>query len=283
MLYADLHAHTTASDGTATPTELVEAAKRLGLMYLAVTDHDTTSGVPAALEAAAREGIRLIPGVELSAEGPPGKAHLLGLGIDPFYAPLNDTLADISEKRRTRNVKIAARLRELGIPLTLEAVTESAPDGANVGRPHFAQWLLANGHVTSLQEAFNIYLADTGKAYFGRDTLTPEESINLIHDAGGFCLLAHPHVVKLAQQEKIEQRVVALKALGMDGIEVYYGKHTIAETEKYLRLAQKYDLLVTGGSDFHGTNKADVHLSEVFNGERLPADKISPAILAKAR
>jgi hypothetical protein len=283
MIYADLHAHTTASDGTSTPTELVEEAKRAGLTYLAVTDHDTMAGVPEALEAAKQAGIFLIPGVELSAEGPPGKAHLLGLGVDPLFEPMNETLAQISEFRRQRNEKIAARLRELGIPITLEAVTALAPVGANVGRPHFAQWLVEQGHVSSIHDAFNRYLADDGKAYIERETLTPEASIRLIHEAGGVCLLAHPMLVRLSQQEKIEQRIAALKEMGMDGIEVYYHSHTVAETERLLRLAQKYDLLISGGSDFHGTNKKDVFLGLVNQGQRLPADRISSRILETAR
>jgi predicted metal-dependent phosphoesterase TrpH len=283
MIYADLHAHTTASDGTSTPTELVEEAKRAGLTYLAVTDHDTMAGVPEALEAAKQAGIFLIPGVELSAEGPPGKAHLLGLGVDPLFEPMNETLAQISEFRRQRNEKIAARLRELGIPITLEAVTALAPAGANVGRPHFAQWLVEEGHVSSIQDAFNRYLADDGRAYIERETLTPKASIRLIHEAGGVCLLAHPMLVRLSQQEKIDQRIAALKEMGMDGIEVYYHSHTVAETERLLRLAQKYDLLISGGSDFHGTNKKDVFLGLVNQGQRLPADRISSRILETAR
>ena len=283
MIYADLHAHTTASDGTLTPTELVQLGRQVGLTFLAITDHDTTAGVAEAQAAAQREGIRLLPGVELSADGPPGKCHLLGLGIDPAHPGLNATLADISEKRRTRNEHIAARLRALKIPVTLEEVTASAPPGANVGRPHFAQWLLDRRHANSIADAFDRYLADGKAAYIERDTLTPEACISLIHEAGGVCLLAHPTLIRLAAQEKIEQRILALKERGMDGFEVYYPAHSVAETERLHRLAEKAGLLISGGSDFHGATKPTIKLGYLRDNERLPADRISTKIREMAR
>lgn len=280
--FADFHAHTTASDGTFTPTELVRAALAAGLTYLAVTDHDTTAGIPEALAAARGTGLRLLPGVELSAEGPPGKCHLLGLGIDPFHTQLNSTLAALSENRRARNEKMAARLRTLGVSITLEEVTQAAPPGANVGRPHFAQVLLDRGVVSSLKEAFDRFLGDNKAAYIEKETLSPADCIALVHEAGGLCFLAHPSLVRLAAHETDETRLTALKALNIDGVEAYYSSHTPAQTEKYLRLAEKLGLRVTGGSDFHGANKPDIPLGIVNDGKRLPAPLLPSVLLEKS-
>lgn len=268
----DLHAHTTASDGTLRPTELVQAAAVIGLSVLAVTDHDTTAGVAEAQQAAIPLGIRLVPGVELSAEGPPGKCHLLGLGVDPFYPRLTQTLAELSENRRQRNTKIVARLNALGIPITVEEVIAAAPPGANVGRPHVAAALVARGAVQSLAEAFQLYLGDGKPAAVEKDTLTPAEAIALIHEAGGKCFLAHPGLLRLAEHETYESRILALKKLGMDGIEAYYSSYGPAEEALFVRLAEKHQLLVTGGSDFHGANKPHVPLGIVRSGSPLTLD-----------
>lgn len=276
--YADFHAHTTASDGTFTPTELVRAAHDAGLTYLAVTDHDTTHGVPEAMQAAKENGIRLLPGVELSAEGQPGKCHLLGLGIDPDHGPLIDTLRQLSENRRQRNEKMAQRLTGLGVPITLEEVTAAAPPGANVGRPHFADVLVQKGYVRDKYEAFARYLGDDAAGYVEKETLSPADAIRLVHDAGGYCFLAHPALVKMNEHETFETRWAAYQALGLDGIEAYYNLHTPAQTERFVRLAQKLNLLVTGGSDFHGANKPDVRLGEVIDGAKLNAELL-PEVL----
>lgn len=276
--YADFHTHTTASDGTFTPTELVRAAKDAGLTYLAVTDHDTTAGVAEAYRAAQENGIRLLTGVELSADGPPGKCHLLGLGIDPNFGPLNDTLRELSENRRQRNEKMAQRLTKLGVSVTLDEVTQAAPRGANVGRPHFADVLVAKGYVRDKYEAFARYLGDDAAGYVEKETLSPADAIRLVHDAGGYCFLAHPALVKMKEHETFETRWGAYQALGLDGIEAYYHLHTPAQTERFVRLSQKMNLLVTGGSDFHGAHKPDVRLGAVVDGEKLNVDLL-PEVL----
>jgi 3',5'-nucleoside bisphosphate phosphatase len=278
----DLHAHTTASDGTATPTELVHTAKAANLSLLAVTDHDTTAGVAEAQAAARDLGIRLMPGVELSTRGNPGSCHLLGLGIDPTHAELNETLARLSEARRARNALICERLTALGIPVTLAEVTAIAPPGANVGRPHFAQWLIQNGVVKTNEEAFQRYLADGASAYLPKDDLSPAEAIALVHKAGGLCFVAHPGLLKLAAHETEETRIRAYAELGLDGIEAYYSNHTPAQTERFLRLATKRNLLVTGGSDFHGANRPTAPLGIVREGQPLPASLLPERLLALA-
>lgn len=275
---ADLHAHTTASDGTFTPQELARAAADLGLTYLAVTDHDTTAGVPAAQIAARGLGVRLIPGVELSAKGAPGECHLLGLGIDPSHAGLNEKLRLLSDNRTTRNALMAERLTALGMPLSLEEVTAVAPLGANVGRPHFAQAMVARGYVATMQEAFDRWLGDGKPGNLPKATLPPAEAIALVHDAGGLCFLAHPGLLRMQEHETYETRLRQLKDAGLDGIEAYYQQHSPAQTERFLRLAEKFGLLVTGGSDFHGANKPDVPLGIVYDGAALPADRL-PAVL----
>ena len=279
--YADFHAHTTASDGTFTPTELVHAAHDAGLTYLAVTDHDTTHGVAEAIRVAREIGVHLLPGVELSAEGAPGKCHLLGLGIDPDHAPLNDTLRQLSENRRQRNEKMAVRLTTLGVAITLEEVTRAAPRGANVGRPHFADVLVTKGYVRDKTEAFARYLGDDAVGYVEKETLSPADAIRLIHDAGGYCFLAHPALVKMAEHETFETRWAAYQALGMDGIEAYYHSHSPVQTERFVRLAQKMNLMVTGGSDFHGANKPDVHLGAIVDGNKLAANLLPRVLLDK--
>jgi hypothetical protein len=279
--YADLHAHTTASDGTFTPEELVRAAADFGLTYLAVTDHDTTAAVPMAQEAARGFGIKLIPGVELSARGAPGECHLLGLGIDPRHTGLNEKLRLLSDDRTTRNALMAERLTSLGMPMTLEEVTAVAPPGANVGRPHFAQAMRERGYVATLQEAFDRWLGDGKPGNLPKAVLPPGEAIGLVHAAGGLCFLAHPGLLRMQEHETYETRLAELKGLGLDGIEAYYQKHSPAQTDRFLRLAEKFGLLVTGGSDFHGANKPDVPLGVVYDGGPLPADRLPAVLLAE--
>lgn len=274
MDYADLHAHTTASDGSLTPTQLVHAAKDAGLFLLAVTDHDTVAGLAEAAEAARAIGIRLLPGVELSAEGAPGKCHLLGLGIDPHNETLQTTLAELSVNRRARNARMIERLQALGVAITLDEVVQAAPPGANVGRPHFAQVLLERRVVTSLPEAFDRFLGDDAPAYVEKVTLSPADAIALVHQANGKAFWAHPGLTRLGQHETHETRVGALKNVGLDGLEAYYPAYTPVETEKFVRLAQKLGLLVTGGSDFHGAPKPYTALGRVIDGQPLPRESV---------
>lgn len=281
-LYADLHAHTTASDGTFTPTELVRAAKAAGLSLLAVTDHDTVAGLDEATREADRIGLALVPGVELSVEGPPGKCHLLGFNFDRHAPGFLDTLARVSEARRTRNGRMAERLQALGVPVTLEEITAVAPPGANVGRPHFAQTLVNRGVVANLAQAFERYLGDGAPAYVPAASLTPAEAIALIHGAGGLAVLAHPGLLKLAPGEQIRNRLLALQQLGLDGIEAYYGRHTLGDTERFLHFAQTLGLIVTGGSDFHGAHKPDVFLGDVLDGRGVPLGVLPPVLRARA-
>ena len=282
-MLADLHTHTTASDGTVAPDALVADAAAAGIGLLAITDHDTLAAWETARDAAQSHGVALIPGVELSSAGAPGKCHLLGLGFDPDDVPLRDTLARLSASRAERNRHLLARLNALGVPITDAEVRAQAPGGFNVGRPLFAAALVARGAVLDTATAFRKYLADHAAAYVGRDSLAPEEAIRLIHAAGGLCFLAHPYQVRLAQQESIATRFRALRALGIDGIEAYYSTHTPAQEDALLRLAEKEGALVTGGSDFHGAHKPDIALGRVRDGGGLDSARLPEALRALAR
>jgi hypothetical protein len=257
----DLHTHTTASDGTASPAELVVAAVRAGLSAVAVTDHDVTFGAAEAVAAAAASGapVEIVPGVEVSAEWPPGQMHLLGLFIDPGDGAFSAWLAEILGGRDARNARIVARLRELGVAIELSEVEALAGEGA-VGRPHMAQVLVAKGAAASLREAFDRYLGKGAAAYFDRLRATPEQAIARIHAAGGLAVLAHPHHCGAADEAELTGWVGELVDAGLDGIEVLYSTFSAADRQVAERLARRFDLLPSGGSDFHGGNKPDIRL-----------------------
>lgn len=264
----DLHAHTTASDGSLTPTELVRKAAGLGLAALAVTDHDTIAGLSEALGAAADVGLDVVPGVELSVEDDGGRFHLLGLLIDPQNETLLHTLEEIRRSRAARNAQMAEKMAALGLPVTMDDVrTEAGEDAQVIARPHFAQALIKKGVVGSVAEAFEKYLSTGKPLYMPKQVLTPKDAIALLHGAGGLAVMAHPGLVPLGD-EALAQRVAALAAEdGMDGIEAYYSQHSAEQTERFLALAQRLNLIVTGGSDFHGTPKPHVPLGVVYEGQ----------------
>ena len=278
----DLHAHTTASDGDQSPTQLIALAKAAGLAAIAVTDHDTTDGVGEALEAGMRLGVEVIPGIELSAEidsepGQRGQCHILGLGIDPRNPTLLARLHKIQDNRINRNARMVEKLNSLdelksrNIHITLAEV-EAEAGGDIVARPHFAKVLMAKGLVGSVQEAFNEYLGENAKAHVPRDSVTPEEAIRLIHDAGGVAILAHPNNCKRGTPEATEQYILQLRAKGLDGIEARYNLHSPEDTARYLDLASRHGLLTSGGSDFHGLSvKPKVKLGAV---ERLDSSNL---------
>jgi predicted metal-dependent phosphoesterase TrpH len=267
----DLHTHTTASDGSLTPTELVTQAKGLGLAALAVTDHDTIGGLAEAQAAAARCGLAFLPGVELSVEDAGGRFHLLGYGFHPENQPLSETLKHLRESRAQRNAQMAQRMAELGLPVTMDDVrAEAGEDAQVIARPHFAQALMKKGIVSSVKEAFDRYLSTGKPLYLPKEVLTPADAIRMLHAAGGVAVMAHPGLVPLAGNA-LEARVESLaRDAGMDGIEVYYSQHSQAETARYLAWAERLGLLVTGGSDFHGTPKPHVPLGIVYEGRPAP-------------
>ena len=275
----DLHAHTTASDGSFTPTELVEAAHGLGLRALAITDHDTLAGLGEARAAAQRVGLDLVAGVELSVEDDGGRFHLLGYGFDPANAALAETLTTLRRSRAARNDLMAARMFEMGLPVTMDDVrAEAGEDALVIARPHFARALIKKGIVGSVAEAFEKYLSTGKPLYLPKEVLTPRDAIALIHGAGGVAVMAHPGLVPL-DEAALDARVTSLAQKdGLDGIEAYYSQHSQTDTDRFLALATRLGLLVTGGSDFHGTVKPHVPLGIVFGGR--PA---APALLESLR
>lgn len=261
MIYcADLHTHTTASDGQYAPAELVQLAKQRGIQVLAVTDHDTVVGVNEAMSAGEALGMRVIRGVELSATGYPN-LHILGYGFQDGDTELSRLCEKLREGRDERKYKIVDFLREKGMDIDLTEVEELA-GGEVIGRPHFARTLVKRGFVSTNREAFDLYL-DT-KEFRGKVTRFMADSrtcIEVIKSSGGKASLAHPYQVGLPD-DKLEVLVAQLKDWGLDAIECYYPKYTSEQQTLYLRLAEKYRLHQTGGSDFHGEKvKPDIRMA----------------------
>lgn len=268
----DLHVHSIFSDGSLTPEELIEQACLVGLRALALTDHDTTAGLLRFLAAAAGRAIRAIPGVEISAEFSPGTLHLLGYFVRPDDVALNEGLAWIRGGRALRNAEILRKLQKLGLALTWEEVVRHAGSEV-VGRPHFAQALLARGYVSTKDEAFDRYLGKGKPAYAERRRFTPEDSVRLIREAGGVPVLAHPFTLHL-DSTGLRQLIESLMAEGLAGLEAYYPEHTPDLQQAYARLAGELGLVATGGSDFHGELAPDIRLGSGFGDLQVPDDVV---------
>jgi predicted metal-dependent phosphoesterase TrpH len=248
---ADLHTHTTYSDGRLTPTELIERAVTKGLEVLALTDHDCTDGIAEALEAAQKHPrLLFIPGVELGTDLPQEEVHVLGYFLDWRNPRFQARLARLRRSRLERGQKMLAKLKRLGIDVSWQRVEEIAGDGA-VGRPHIALAMLEAGHISSLEEAFDRYLGRNGPAYVEREKITPPEAVRLLTDASGLPVLAHPRDL-----QNLEPLVLELKEAGLIGIEVYYQDYDQQAIERLLAVARQHDLLPLGGSDFHGIGGA---------------------------
>lgn len=248
--YVDLHMHTTASDGVYGPTDLMRRCKELGLRAVALTDHDTTDGIEEAYAAAQKLDLEFIPGIEINTDVSGGEVHVLGYYIEyqrPAFQAMIKVLRDARERRGQRMVEL---LNEEGIPVQWERVREIA-QGA-VGRPHVAKALLEAGYVQSIGEAFDKYIGTGKPAYVPRYKLTPEDAVRLIASANGLPVIAHP--IDLPGLEELREWLPGLKEAGMVGLETYYGPYTSEQEQELLKLAHEYDLIPTGGTDFHGPN-----------------------------
>ena len=267
MKNIDLHTHTTASDGSFAPAEVVNMAEAAGLLAVAITDHDTTAGVAEALAAGENLQVEVVPGVELSVDHARlGSLHILGYWIRPGHPDLAGRLEDIRGGRGRRNDKILAQLAELGCPLELEEVEQIA-GGKVIGRPHLAQAMVSRGYVKTTQEAFDRYLARGKPAYMERERMSPEEAVDRIGRAGGVAVWAHPGLIGLGEAD-LEKEVLKLVAAGLSGIEAHYPEHSPETTELLLQLCRRHDLAPTGGTDFHGAVKPDVKLGSL----QVPAE-----------
>jgi len=258
----DLHIHSSASDGRLSPEEVVRESARLGLKFIALTDHDTVAGIAPALSAArAFPELTVIPGVELSTDEPQGEVHVLGYFIDYTDGELVARLDRMRGSRRERAQAMIDRLGDLGVSIEWARVQEIAGAGS-IGRPHLAQAMLEKGYIGSLKEAFTDYLGRGGPAYVERRKLTPTAAVELVVQVNGLPVLAHP----LTAHDP-EAVVIRLKAAGLVGIEACYKDYRPAEVGRLLSLADKYDLVVTGGSDYHGLdNETEV----IIGGADVP-------------
>ncbi len=264
----DLHAHSTASDGSESPSALVEMAARQGLTSLALTDHDTLDGIEEARNAASETGIELIPGTELSLDHH-GGMHLIVLWLEPGQGPLQDRLADLREGRTVRNAAIVGLLSELGMPLTIEEVAEESGSGS-AGRPHIAAVMMRKGYVESIAEAFDLWLGAGKPAYAGRPRLAPEEAVGLARQSGGVPVLAHPHTLGINRAEEMAELLDRLRPAGLVGIEAMCAGYHRHEREGYADLARRFSLVASGGSDYHGRYKPGLELGNGYGDLAVP-------------
>jgi len=276
MNYIDLHCHTTASDGLLTPTELVSYAAEVVLRHIAITDHDTFDGIPDARAEAERHGIEIIPGIEINTDVPDGEIHVLGYWFDDGWRDplLGDLLRRISDGRVTRAKEMVRKLTAQGAPIEFQRVREIAR-GEIIGRMHVAQALLEAGHIANRREAFDRFIARHGPAYADRFRLTPEDACRAIARSGGLPVLAHPlgDAVEGAEDEHVlEDRLAALIDAGLVGMEAYYPRHTAAMIDRLLGLCREFDLLPTGGSDYHGPLPDKADLGSVYVPRRVLVD-----------
>ena len=269
MKYIDLHIHSTASDGSLTPTEVVKEAEELGLAAIALTDHDTVAGIDEACAAASGLTLTVVPGIELSCIYQEKEIHMLGLFIDHKNEELLQFLQEAARKRRERNETMLAAFQKDNFQISMEDLTMGNPK-TTVTRAHFARALLKKGYVSSVDQAFKKYLGPDCPYYRKRESITPEEAIQAIRNADGFAVLAHPCQYKLGWA-KTEELISHLKARGLGGLECFHSSNNQEESGKLRRLAVKYRLVPTGGSDFHGAAKPDIRIGSGRGGLRVPA------------
>lgn len=265
----DLHSHSTASDGSAEPSALVRLAVEQGLTTLALTDHDTQEGIEEARAATAGTDLELIAGTELSLEYDAGGMHLLVLWLEPGSGPLQSRLATLRQWRNRRNEQIVAALTELGMPMTIDEVTEEAGSGS-VGRPHIAAVMMAKGYVESIEEAFEHWLAAGRPAYWSRPRLRPEEAIQLALESGGVPILAHPHTLNINRAAEMADLLTELSKAGLVGLEAIYSSYRQHERDGYADLARRFGLVPSGGSDYHGSYKPGLDLGRGYGDLVVP-------------
>ena len=264
MSKVDLHIHTTASDGRLSPADVVGKAAELGLTIIAIADHDSVDGIaPALVAAKAFPRLRVIPCVEISTDVPNGEVHVLGYFLDYTDRGLKAALGRLRHSREQRAQKMVTKLRDLGIDIDWQRVQELAGSGT-IGRPHLAQAMLEKGYIASLKEAFTNYIGRDGPAYVEREKMTPVEAVELILRANGLPVLAHPLTI-----DDPETMVITLKAAGLVGLEGYCNGYTTDEVNELLGLADRHNLIATGGSDYHGL---DNNAETMLGGADVPTE-----------
>lgn len=277
----DLHVHSTFSDGSFTPEQLLAEAAQIGLTAIALTDHDSVGGLKRFTAAAAAGKVRAIPGVEISADSPSGSMHILGYDLDPAARILTEKLDYIQKSRAERNEKILYNLNKLGLHLSMSEIQSQAGEDI-VGRLHFARALQVRGYVQTTDEAFGKYLAKGKPAYGERLRLSPADGIHMIREAGGVAVLAHPFTLQMNKPD-LDALVGELAALGLAGLEVLYPQHNARTVKEYRRLAAKHNLAVTGGTDFHGGSIPTIKLGVGFGDLRVPDELLDLLLQRKTR
>lgn len=268
MQYIDLHVHSNISDGTLTPKELVHYAKQKGLRAFALTDHDIIDGIEEAVQEGKELGVKVIPGIEFAAEYKDREIHILGLFIDyknPYFVQKLDW---IQNARVRRNEIMLQKLNDIGINITPEDLQQRAGKDL-ITRAHFGRAIFEKGYTQTLEDAFRLYLSPGSPGYVKRDVLSPKECIKLIHEAKGLAVLAHPTLYHLSDEE-LNHLVQSLCENGLDGIEAIYSLYSKEQENQIRSLAHHYNLLITGGSDFHGTNKKDIDIGTGKGNLKIP-------------
>ena len=268
--WIDLHTHTLFSDGSCTPEELVSYAKEKGLFAIALTDHDTTDGLDSAIENGKKQGVYVIPGIELSSDYNGKDIHILGYFIDYKNANLIENLRLFQELRRKRNIKMIRLLREGGYDISLQNLYEIYGKESVITRMHLAKALFDKGYVKDIPTAFATILAKDSPYYVPREGISPEKAVSLIRESNGTAVLAHPTLYRLSD-EKLRELLSVLKAMGLSGIETYYSTYTEEQTEYIKTIAEEFDLFPTGGSDYHGTSKPHIDLGIGKGNLKIPA------------
>ncbi len=266
-MFIDLHTHSVKSDGAMQPAAVVDAAKEAGLAAISLTDHDVIDGVSEAMQRGKEVGVEVIPGIELSAKFKT-ETHVLGYFVDLENPAFLEKLEEIRRVRMQRNYETAENLQKIGFPITVEDAMQLAPNGI-IGRAHFARVMANRGYVSSVKEAFDKYLANGKPGYSTLQLLSPRDAVELIKAAGGMAFLAHLHLTRL-EGEELYDFVRDLKDAGMDGIEGYYTEYTPEMQAEYQGLAKKLDLLISGGTDFHGAMKPHISIGRGLGNMEIP-------------
>jgi len=278
--YIDMHTHSTASDGSYTPHELVQYASEKGLAAIALTDHDTVSGIPELLKSASQvDGLTAVPGVELSINFSNKEIHILGLFIDHTNQPLLELLKEIRDNRNKRNEQIVIKLQLLGYDITFDEVAALA-SGESIGRPHFADLLIRKGYFTERQEVFDAVLKRGRGAYCHRVLPTLERALNTIHQAGGLAIWAHPVYRKKNERSYVRKTLKYMSRFGIDGVETYYPLYSEWQHQMLREVAGDMEILDCGGSDFHGLNQPGIDLGVGRGDLKIPYSVYEKLLIA---